>query len=421
LTVASVPQFEPTIRELRSKFEMSTREATRLRLERERLAAALQALQGAAANAVEERAPVAEGSDEASAPKAGAPARSASRGASLLLPPFSLAPPADVSAPEQQPGGSLSASAAAARLSSHRSLASDGASFSCLAAHPSKPLLASGSDAGGWRLCALPGGELLLAGEGHRSWVSACAFRPGASPHQLATGGGDGAVRLWDLGGRECVATMGEERGPAGAVWALHFRDDGGGGGASLLAAASLDRCCRVWDATAARMLTTLRGHADSVNDCAWQGGGGGALATACGDRVVRAWDVRQGRPACMLQGHPAAVNALAWAPARCSAQLASADADGHVQLWDLRTGGSCTPCRWAAPSTAWPGTLAAGCWRRGATMGWRASWTPVAGCWRSCADTRARCRRLLSGERDGWPVRALTVRSCGVLSSARR
>ena len=215
----------------------------------------------------------------------------------------------------------------------------DGASFSCLAPHPTKPLLASGCDSGGWRVWALPGGEQLLAGEGHRSWVSACAFRPGGVA-QLASGGGDGAVKLWDLSARACVATMGGERGSAGAVWALGWEDGAG----CLLASACLDRCCRVWDAGTAKLLTTLRGHADSCNDCAWQGGGGSALATACGDRAVRVWDVRQGRPACTLQDHPAAVNCLAWAPLTEAgsggcAQLASADSEGQLRVWDLRAG----------------------------------------------------------------------------------
>jgi len=160
---------------------------------------------------------------------------------------------------------------------------------------------------------------------------------------QLATGGGDGAVKLWDLNARACVATLGGERGSASAVWALGFQDDDGGA-ACLLASACLDRCCRVWDAVTAKLLTTLRGHADSCNDCAWQGGGGSALATACGDRAVRVWDVRQGRPACTLQDHLAAVNCLAWAPlsqvAACGgAQLVTADSEGQLRMWDLRAG----------------------------------------------------------------------------------
>ncbi|NXK86104.1 SPG16 protein, partial [Formicarius rufipectus] len=49
---------------------------------------------------------------------------------------------------------------------------------SCLALHPRKDIVVTGSDDHLWKMWALPDGNILMTGEGHTDWLSGCCFRP---------------------------------------------------------------------------------------------------------------------------------------------------------------------------------------------------------------------------------------------------
>lgn len=49
-------------------------------------------------------------------------------------------------------------------------------------------------------------------------------------------------------------------------MWSVRHHDAG-----EWLASCSLDHSVRLWDLVAAKSRQILRGHVDSVNDCAWQ------------------------------------------------------------------------------------------------------------------------------------------------------
>lgn len=53
---------------------------------------------------------------------------------------------------------------------------------------------------------------------------------------------------------------------PPQAVWAVRHHDLG-----DWLASCSLDHSVRLWDLVACKSRQVLRGHVDSVNECAWQ------------------------------------------------------------------------------------------------------------------------------------------------------
>ncbi|RNF22375.1 pf20-like protein [Trypanosoma conorhini] len=190
--------------------------------------------------------------------------------------------------------------------------------------HPEKPAVASSSDDGTWRLSALPQGELVMSGDGHKSWISAVAMHPTGT--MVATASGDKTVKLWDFATNSCKVTL---KGHCDSVWCLDFQETG-----LLLASGALDQTARIWDATTGKCRQTLRGHLDTVNAVVWKPYTN-TLCTGSGDKTVSLWDCRMNCCAQTLYGHRNVVQSVAVVGATES--LASCDADGVVVLWDIR------------------------------------------------------------------------------------
>ena len=47
-----------------------------------------------------------------------------------------------------------------------------------VALHPRKQILATTSDDHTWKMWAVPSGDIIMTGEGHTDWMSACDFHP---------------------------------------------------------------------------------------------------------------------------------------------------------------------------------------------------------------------------------------------------
>ena len=171
----------------------------------------------------------------------------------------------------------------------------------------------------------------------------------------LVSGGRDGKVCVWDLGGAgRCTRTLSAHRG---AVLALAALQD------TRFASAGEDGAVRLWvtDSPAASCQQTLWGHerhgeegaveAGREDVCALsavllQGGPGrfGArqaepcLASGGMDGVVVLWDVPSAAPGSVrarLRGHTSCVNALLQL---ADGRLAASARDGSVRLWDVAT-----------------------------------------------------------------------------------
>ena len=193
------------------------------------------------------------------------------------------------------------------------------------AIHPKKPVCATSSDDGTWRLVALPQGELIMSGEGHSSWIAGIAMHPKGT--MAATASGDKTVKIWDFASNSCKHTL---KLHTDGAWAVDFNETG-----ELLVSGALDHTARVWDVETGKGRQTLRGHVDAVNSVVWQPYSN-LLATASADKTVSLWDARANYCVQTFYGHTNSVTKVA-IPVKAD-QLASCDAEGNVILWDTRT-----------------------------------------------------------------------------------
>jgi WD40 repeat protein/tRNA A-37 threonylcarbamoyl transferase component Bud32 len=182
-------------------------------------------------------------------------------------------------------------------------------------------LLASAGGDGAVRVWEMPAGQEKLCLRGHDGAVHAVAFRPDGDC--LASAGDDGTIRVWEVtSGREKLCL----RDHGGPVRALAFSPDG-----RRLASAGDDGIVRVWDGTTGQELFTLGDQNGPVYAVAFSLDGR-SLAAAGRDESIRVWDASVGNLLQTLQGHAGTVRALAYGP---RGRLASAGDDMAVRLWD--------------------------------------------------------------------------------------
>jgi sperm-associated antigen 16 protein len=170
--------------------------------------------------------------------------------------------------------------------------------ISSLKFHPKKPILATVSDDKSWKLWAFPSGELIMSGQGHQDWIADSDFHP--SGNKLATASGDSTVKLWDFSKGIATATLADH---THAVWSCSFHDQG-----QFLLSGSMDTTAKLWDLSVATCKQTFRGHAESVN-CVGYMPFTDNLFTCSGDKTVSMWDCRTGICTQTLYGHLNAVN----------------------------------------------------------------------------------------------------------------
>lgn len=207
-------------------------------------------------------------------------------------------------------------------------------SVSSLALHPSKPILVTGSDDKTWKMWALPQGELIMCGEGHKDWVAAVDFHPSGT--SLASGSGDASVKVRSAATPPLPALCSQRQQPAGCrptssgalgralpgQWQLPRKSAcvRPGTAAELARQRVAHQLTRppgplqVWSFEAQRCTTTFAEHKQAVWGVRWHDQGDW-LASCSLDHTVRLWDVVSGRCRQVLRGHVDSVNDVNWQP----------------------------------------------------------------------------------------------------------
>ncbi|MER7500219.1 TIR domain-containing protein [Nonomuraea pusilla] len=188
-----------------------------------------------------------------------------------------------------------------------------------IAYSPGGSTIAIGSEDGGVLLCV--GGSPVRTLQGHRGRVYAVHF----AGHLLATGAGDGEVRLWDSLTGALLRTL---TGHPDGVWPVRLSRDG-----ELVAAGGGDGVVRVWETATGRLVHELAGHQAPVYTASF---GRSVLVTGDAGGTVRVWDLRTGATARTLDGHRGSVYRTLHSPD--GSLLATGDEAGTVRLWDTGT-----------------------------------------------------------------------------------
>jgi WD40 repeat protein/serine/threonine protein kinase len=162
----------------------------------------------------------------------------------------------------------------------------------------------------------------LPAQQGRRCCL---AFSPDGG--QLASGGANQAVKIWDMTTGKMVRTL---SGHKAEVLGVAYSSDG-----RRLASAGADRTAKVWDLTSGREACTLLGHAGQVCSVGFSPDGR-YLATASGDHTARLWD-STGKAIRTLSDHTDTVHGVAFSPD--SRHMTTVGEDGRLVVWDVASG----------------------------------------------------------------------------------
>ncbi|MDJ0736839.1 MAG: TIR domain-containing protein [Nostocaceae cyanobacterium] len=142
----------------------------------------------------------------------------------------------------------------------------------------------------------------------------------------IATGSGDGTIKLWNLNGKE-IETI--PVGDKNEVYSVDFSPDG-----KTIAFASDDNNVKI-SSLQEEQPKTLGKHNDLVLSVAWSPDGK-TIASASKDKTIKLWD-KQGKVLQTLRGHQKGVRSVSFSPD--GKTIATASEDGTIKLWNVKNG----------------------------------------------------------------------------------
>jgi WD40 repeat protein/tRNA A-37 threonylcarbamoyl transferase component Bud32 len=196
----------------------------------------------------------------------------------------------------------------------------------CVDFSPDGKTLASGAGEGAIKVWDSTTGLLVRDLSGSRGQVYRVAYSPDGK--KIVSGGEDKKSRLWDLATGQVIRTF---EGHDSEVWWVAFSPDG-----KVLATASLDETVKLWDVASGGPRQTLPGHAQGAFLAKFSPDGK-QLVAICGDRTLKLWDLETVRELRTFRGHRSPINTAAYRPD--GKMLASAGVDSLIRLWDVSTG----------------------------------------------------------------------------------
>lgn len=162
----------------------------------------------------------------------------------------------------------------------------------------------------------------------HLSGIGAVSYGPDGT--RIATCGGDGLVRHWNLPESGTPAMLAEFKGHGKPVSSVAFNADG-----RFLVSGGGDTVVRVWDLSAKTELRALRGHSDWVASVAF-GPNGRTILSAGVDKTVKVWELTSEETAKPV-GHTRRLNTVA--VSADSRWVASGSEDRTIKVWDAAAG----------------------------------------------------------------------------------
>jgi len=200
----------------------------------------------------------------------------------------------------------------------------------CVAFDPTLRQLAGGGLDGTVALWDTIEGKLVRTFERRRSpfeWqrneIASVAFD--AAGRVLAGGGVNGAVNVWDTGTGALIHTLPSQGGPIGSL-GFHPTEN-------ILASGSDDGSVNVWDTTDGKLLRTFRGPRGEVVSVVFDPTGR-LLARGSVDGTIILWDTADGTLPRLFERHRSPVSSIGFEPT--GRVLAIGSLDNTVKLWDV-------------------------------------------------------------------------------------
>jgi len=122
----------------------------------------------------------------------------------------------------------------------------------------------------------------------------------------MASGSGDGTVRVWNVATGQAEQTL---EGHSSSVSSVAFSPDD-----SKVASGSDDGTVRVWNVAMGQAEQALKGHSSSVSNVTFSPDGS-KVTSRSDDGTVRVWNIATGQAEQTLEGHSDSVSSVALSP----------------------------------------------------------------------------------------------------------
>lgn len=282
-------QYEEKINELTKKYEVTFKEKTLLKLEKEKLQKRAQAIKDHIKQKEDEVAHAIEASKARAAGNQKTKPNLRMKGKNTPYP-VDDARPNPFLAQEYDDFNS--------KISNQKIIKAHEKPIGGMCLHFKKQFVATVSDDCTWKVWNMEDGENILSGEGHKDWLSGVDFHPAGS--HLVTSGGDKTIKVWDFVNKCCSVVFTDHTQP---VWSVKFHDTG-----DFILSGSMDGSMKLFDLNAEKVRQSYRGHTDSVNAVNFQPFTN-YFVSASADKTISVWDMRTGLTIQTFYGHLNSVN----------------------------------------------------------------------------------------------------------------